>query len=360
VVSKSVLLLVGPKGCGKSTLGRLLARTYGFAHVEPETVWLEHPEHRSEHAEASSFERAGFLRVADAIGAALRTNDVVVTDTTAASAETPVLVAALRSLGELRVLRVRASEATCLSRIAARDAAKQSITPEELVSAHARSMAARIDAPSTELDAEGTLPSPLFALRGLRAALARVGITAIARPPTLRTERTILRPWRTEDLAPLAAMNADPKVTAHLVAPLSRTESEALLEKIEDGMETYGLGPWALEVPGGHPFAGFCGTWVVGFDTHFTPAVEIAWRLTPSAWGHGYVTESARAALGDAFDRVGLDEVVSFTARDNTRSRAVMERLGMIRDVDGDFEHPRVPSGHRLRAHVLYRARRPK
>ncbi|MCC5950791.1 MAG: GNAT family N-acetyltransferase [Acidimicrobiia bacterium] len=177
--------------------------------------------------------------------------------------------------------------------------------------------------------------------------------------PHLITERLVLRRWRTEDLEPFAAMNADPLVTATLARPLSRVESDALVGRIEASFEEKGFGLWAVEVPGVAPFVGFVGLSVPGFPLPFpqraTPCVEVGWRLAGSHWGQGYATEGARAALDYGFDEVGLTEIVSFTSVDNLRSRAVMERLGMVRDVGADFDHPSLDVGHPLRRHVLYR-----
>ena len=120
-----------------------------------------------------------------------------------------------------------------------------------------------------------------------------------------------------------------------------------------------GFGLWALEIPGVAPFAGFVGLSVPGFTAPFTPCVEIGWRLAAAHWGRGYATEAARAVLAHAWDVVGLDEVVSFTTAGNDRSRAVMTRIGMRYDPADDFDHPRLPPGHPLRRHVLYRVARP-
>ena len=86
--------------------------------------------------------------------------------------------------------------------------------------------------------------------------------------------------------------------------------------------------------------------------------VEKGWRLVRSAWGRGYATEAARAALAFGFERAGLEEIVSFTVPGNGPSWAVMERLGMARDPADDFDHPAIAAGHPLRRHVLYRLRR--
>lgn len=173
----------------------------------------------------------------------------------------------------------------------------------------------------------------------------------------LSTERLLLRRWREADLVPFAAMNADPEVMEHFPAPLSRAESDALVEKIEAGFERHGFGLWALESRADGTFLGFTGLSVPSFEAPFTPAVEVGWRLARFAWGHGYATEAARAALGVAFGELRLGEVVSFTSVRNVRSRAVMERLGMTRDPADDFEHPLIAAGDPLRPHVLYRVR---
>ena len=172
---------------------------------------------------------------------------------------------------------------------------------------------------------------------------------------TLRTERTILRPWRADDLPPFAELNADPEVMRHFPATLDRAQSDAVASRIIDHMAKYGFGFWALEIPHRMPFAGFVGLAQVPFEAPFTPAVEIGWRLARPAWGHGYVSEAARACVRFAFDDLRLDEIVAFTVPANARSRAVMERIGMQRDLADDFDHPRLPEGHPLRRHVLYR-----
>lgn len=176
----------------------------------------------------------------------------------------------------------------------------------------------------------------------------------------LRTARLLLRRWRDEDRAPYAALNADPEVTATLAGPLTRAESDAMVDRIEAGFAEQGFGLWALERLDTGDFVGFTGLSVPGFEAPFLPAVEVGWRLARAAWGHGFATEAARAAVDDGFTRVGLPEVVSFTAESNHRSRAVMERIGMTHDAGEDFDHPRLPAGHPLRRHVLYRLAAPR
>jgi ribosomal-protein-alanine N-acetyltransferase len=161
------------------------------------------------------------------------------------------------------------------------------------------------------------------------------------------------------DSEPFAEMNADPQVMEFFLVTLTPEESDALVKRIEAGFDRDGFGLWALEVRKTGEFIGFTGLAPPEFEAHFTPAVEVGWRLAASAWGKGYATEAARAAIAFGFERAGLEEIVSMTSAGNERSRAVMERLGMSRDPADDFDHPGIPAGHPLRRHVLYRIRAP-
>jgi RimJ/RimL family protein N-acetyltransferase len=176
--------------------------------------------------------------------------------------------------------------------------------------------------------------------------------------PTLSTARLHLRAWREADLGPFAALNADPRVMAFFPKVLDCTESDALAARISAHFTNHGFGLWAVEVPGRADFIGFAGLAVPSFDAHFTPCVEIGWRLAREHWGNGYATEAARAALAFGFCDLALGEIVSFTAPANWPSRRVMERLGMKRSAADDFEHPAMPEGHVFRPHVLYRLTR--
>jgi RimJ/RimL family protein N-acetyltransferase len=176
--------------------------------------------------------------------------------------------------------------------------------------------------------------------------------------PTIRTERLLLRPFRDEDRAPFAAINADRRVMEHFPSTLSRAESDAFADRIDAHLRERGFAPFAVEVPGVAPFIGFIGLLVPPFDAHFTPCVEVGWRLAAEHWGRGYATEGARASLAYGFETLGLAQIVSMTVPANRRSWRVMERLGMRRAPEDDFDHPRIPEGHRLRRHVLYRMSR--
>ena len=168
----------------------------------------------------------------------------------------------------------------------------------------------------------------------------------------IRTARLLMRPWRDEDRAPFAAMNADPVVMEHFPEPTTPAQSDALIDRIQAHFAEHGYGLWALEDDTG--FVGFTGLAWATFDAPFTPALEVGWRLARRTWGTGYATEAANAALTEGFQHES--SIVSFTALTNTRSIAVMERAGMHRD--SEFDHPRLASGHRLQRHVLYRADR--
>ncbi|MEV4108926.1 GNAT family N-acetyltransferase [Nonomuraea sp. NPDC049695] len=173
----------------------------------------------------------------------------------------------------------------------------------------------------------------------------------------MRTQRLIMRRWRDEDREPFAAMNADPEVMEHFPASLTRAESDRMVDKIEAEFDRHGYGWWALEVRESGEFIGATGLIWPSFDAPFLPACEVGWRLARPAWGHGYATEAAREAVRYAFDEAGLDEIISMTAQRNTRSQAVMKRLGMTHLAD--FDHPRLAPDSPLYPQVVYHLKRP-
>ena len=177
--------------------------------------------------------------------------------------------------------------------------------------------------------------------------------------PVLHTHRLHLRPWRASDYEPFARLNADPAVMRHFPAPLAREQSDAMADRIRSLMEDRGWGLWAVEVPGVSPFIGFVGLHIPSADLPFSPCVEIGWRLDKRHWKNGYATEAARRALRFGFEQLGLEEIVSFTAASNTPSQAVMARLGM-RGPGEPFQHPDLPPGSPLRAHLLFRLPPPR
>ncbi|MCF2129361.1 GNAT family N-acetyltransferase [Strepomyces sp. STD 3.1] len=172
----------------------------------------------------------------------------------------------------------------------------------------------------------------------------------------LRTDRLVLRRWRDSDLAPWAAMNADPEVREHLGDPLTREQSDASVARFQADFDRRGYGWWAVEVRATGEFIGFAGLDEVEDGLPFT-GVEIGWRLARSAWGRGYAGEAARAVLAHGFEVLDLPEILAVTTATNVRSQAVMRRIGMTRDASGDFDDPDAPEGP-LRPNVLFRITR--
>jgi 3-dehydroquinate dehydratase / shikimate dehydrogenase len=175
---------------------------------------------------------------------------------------------------------------------------------------------------------------------------------------TISTKRLILRPWTEEDLEPFAQLNADARVREYFPGLLSRQESDASVKLVSEHIQRCGWGFWAASLLETGEFIGFIGLEDVCFSAPFNksvPAVEIGWRLAFNHWGKGYATEGALAALKYGYETLGLQEIVSFTAVANERSRHVMEKIGMHRRTEDDFDHPKLAEGHHLRRHVLYR-----
>ncbi|KPB71936.1 GNAT family N-acetyltransferase [Pseudomonas cannabina] len=174
----------------------------------------------------------------------------------------------------------------------------------------------------------------------------------------LDSARLLMRQWRDDDLPVFAAMCTDPQVMRYFPAPLSRLESAAMIGRLRGHFAELGFGFWALERKDTGEFIGFTGLHVVGFKAPFTPAIEIGWRLAREHWGLGFASEAAWTALGCGFERLKLEEIVSFTAFNNQPSQKVMQAIGMQHDESDNFEHPDLPDGHPLKPHVLYRISR--
>jgi RimJ/RimL family protein N-acetyltransferase len=152
----------------------------------------------------------------------------------------------------------------------------------------------------------------------------------------IETSRMRLRNWRAADREAFAAMASDPEVMHDLGGPLDRTASDAKLDRYVSAYNQHGFCRWLIEDGDGR-FLGYAGVMPVGGGHPLGSHFDIGWRLVHRAWGHGYATEAARAALQDAFGRAGLTEVLSYTAPDNARSQRVMQRLGLLRDPSRDF-----------------------
>ncbi|MSR88533.1 MAG: N-acetyltransferase [Candidatus Margulisbacteria bacterium] len=172
---------------------------------------------------------------------------------------------------------------------------------------------------------------------------------------SIETNRLILRLWTEADLVPFFEMNQDPKVIEFFPGAMSHDQVELFFKKVLLQFETNGYGFWAVELKRTGEFIGYTGLAHVMFDAPFTPAVEIGWRLASEHWGQGYATEAALAVMNFVGEFLSLSEIVSFTVPQNLRSQNVMKKIGMERDVLGDFNHPRLDENHPLSLHVLYR-----
>ncbi len=180
--------------------------------------------------------------------------------------------------------------------------------------------------------------------------------------PELTTGRLTLRRWRSDDLEPFATMNADRVVMEFFPSTLTRQQSDDLAARADAKFDAHGVGLWAVELLDTSTFIGFVGLSPYFADDpqpfSFAPGVEIGWRLARDAWGKGLATEAALECLRFGFSTAGLEEITSFTSELNERSQAVMRKIGMRRNPDDDFDHPRLPPGHPLTPHVLYRITR--
>ena len=173
--------------------------------------------------------------------------------------------------------------------------------------------------------------------------------------PQLATERLILRPWTQQDYPAFAQLNGNAQVREFFPKALTSQESDAEADRIQQHFATHGFGFWAVQTHDAPQFIGMVGLWRPGFDAHFTPCVEIGWRLMPHVWGLGYATEAARRVLAYGFTELGLSQVVAMTVPANVRSQRIMQKLGMTHNPADDFDHPKVEPVSPLLRHVLYR-----
>ena len=175
----------------------------------------------------------------------------------------------------------------------------------------------------------------------------------------IETDRLILRPPVDADRPAIAAVNGDPRVGAWLSGVQTRAESDAMVDRILAMIAEHGFGFWAVERKADRAVIGLAGLLAMGADLPPGPALEVGWRLSPDAWGHGYATEAARAAVDWGFATQDAPEILAITAATNLKSQAVMQRLGMVRDSAADFLHPKLAEDHPLRPHVTFRLKRP-
>ena len=171
----------------------------------------------------------------------------------------------------------------------------------------------------------------------------------------LQTSRLILRNWKQNDIEPFAILNSDPRVCEFLPNVLSQEETLTSVIKIQSHFKEHAFGLFAVELISTKTFIGFVGLKYFSFDSHFTPSVELAWRLSWENWGQGLATEAAQKVTQYGFETLGLPEILAITAKNNQRSRRVMEKLGMFTNEDENFLHPLLEYSHPLAEHVLYR-----
>lgn len=171
----------------------------------------------------------------------------------------------------------------------------------------------------------------------------------------IETERLILRTWEEDDMNAYYSLNQDPKVVEFLFKMTSINQARAFIETMNRQFNAHGYTIFALEEKQTGKWIGFTGLNAPVWSERFTPCVEIGWRIRSDCWGHGYATEAAKAILDYGFKMCALDEILAWTVPANIRSIRVMEKIGMMRDFNGDFYHPEIPSGHPLSKHILYR-----
>lgn len=174
----------------------------------------------------------------------------------------------------------------------------------------------------------------------------------------IETERLYLRTWNSSDTEPYWVINQDPRVIEFLRGALTHEEVDQFILGANQHQEKWGFTLWAAELKATGELIGFIGLNYTDWPAHFTPAVEVGWRLGSQYWGHGYATEGAKAALDFGFNTIGLEEIFSFTVPMNKRSIRVMEKIGLKRDENGDFRHPKLALDHPLSLHILYRLKK--
>jgi len=173
----------------------------------------------------------------------------------------------------------------------------------------------------------------------------------------IRSKRLGFREWLDEDFKPFSKMNADPEVMKFFPKNMTANETGDLIIRTKDYFQEFGYGLYAVDKLENNEFIGFIGFMKANFEASFTPCVEIAWRIKHEEWNNGYATEGAKACLHFGFEKLQLTEIYSFTSTLNVRSEKIMQKIGMIKI--GEFEHPKVEKGNKLRTHVLYKIEKP-
>jgi RimJ/RimL family protein N-acetyltransferase len=175
---------------------------------------------------------------------------------------------------------------------------------------------------------------------------------------SIETPRLILRGWQESDVLPLLAICQDPEVMRFLGPPQTLHEIEEAIANQEAQRARLGHCYWALWHKQDRELIGFCGLSLGPKDTPIEGGIDIGWRLRSDRWACGYAREAAAASLDWGFANLGTDKIWSITVPANTRSWGLMERLGMCRHPELDFDHPNVPDGSALKRHVAYSIKR--
>jgi RimJ/RimL family protein N-acetyltransferase len=176
----------------------------------------------------------------------------------------------------------------------------------------------------------------------------------------MNTRRLILRQWQEADIEPFIELNQDTKVMEFFPKCYSKDDTINSINLFKTQFNHFGYGPYAIELKENQQFIGYVGLMHRDFDLHFSPCIEIGWRLSHKYWGQGLAVEAANKCFEIGFNQSNLNEIVSFTAKINYRSERVMQKLGMLRDINNDFYHPKLDNNHKLAPHILYRLSRDK
>lgn len=173
-----------------------------------------------------------------------------------------------------------------------------------------------------------------------------------------KSERLGFRNWEKEDIAEFAKLNSDDDVMEHFPKTLSTDEVIELVDQLRNHLSQNGFTYYATEILETREFVGMIGLALQQYETKYTPAIDIGWRLKKKAWGKGYATEGAKRCLQYAFDELGLDKVISVCTISNIKSENVMKKIGMTKI--GEFDHPEMINHPGYEKHFCYEINRKK
>ncbi len=172
-----------------------------------------------------------------------------------------------------------------------------------------------------------------------------------------QTDRLVLRRWRDKDKPAFASMNADTRVMEYFPDLYTQERSDWMVDECNRRLDIDGFTFWAVDRKDRDEFIGFVGLNSFDAELPFCPCVEVGWRIAYEHWGNGFATEAAQKCLALGFNHFGLSRIVSFTSLANSRSRRVMEKIGMV-NTDNNFMHPKVDAASGLQEHCLYQIKK--